>query len=639
MLYLEYNKSKKNKKTEGITFTTSTTYNQEYLLLVLSKPQVLYPNINAFPTSNYQTKKGGADLTFISDKNYETKKFCFLYGEKYYNFETEILKADILIFTPANNNEDDSLNQISIRQEKEILEMFDTLELTKAGNQVDFSTVKANFGYRQIKDLPLAYQEVRIWEGTIKKQKDLEKCSLVFTGYIDSMAISGRHHKKEEQTLELTLLTPMALTTKRTVTATGIHNLYDFLNIVLEPLINDGFILKSLQVENVVIKANYFVETIETVMNDLSNKINVYWYVNEKKEIYVIEINKLLNGKVKYFFDEKNKVEGLFELKPTIEANNYFNVINVKNARLYTKGYSGDFLDVVNADPILPIEDRSANNTYTYKTDENVAFANPIDISVANLEKLCEEYGTTELTVLQFETTKETEPWNLAVTYIKGSNQLVLPNGMSLNQNENDAYIILQKDSFFKSLITGFTLKSNTENKKSVEFKSVCAESMLKYQLVRMRNSIETTKNKEFVSESGIIETTIDANEKWFTKSELINYCNSLMVSSSNQTTTIECSFDEDYNLEIGDLLEFNMPNYLVVGRYIITEIKTLFEGTKKEVCIKAQNSNLTYTYIDYFRNKMVEESDSKYNDLEFVEYISEGIVEKFGVYVGEETA
>lgn len=619
MVYVEYNTSKRQEISYGIDVVESLSHDG-YTYLPFAPLTTVQPNINLYPVSDLTTENNEYNylLRFVANKSYPYGNYYFEYDNKYYLFTTQIRKGTKIYFSieedlPEGETEWQEvpfLTAESYYQSKEILPVYDTLELNKSGNELTFSNVKADFGIRTMEQLPMAFQEIRIWQGELKGNDDLSECELKYTGFLDKAELTQKHTDEDECDIELTLLSPMNLTTKRYVSVSGTYKTDELFNLIFEPLINDGFNLEKINMDSRTISVNYYLETIETIMNDLSNKLNIFWSIDSQKNIHINDIIKLL-GKEPKIIITSEKTEGLYEMKPIIENNGYFNTINVKNARIYTSGTNQQILEVMKL-----------------ISGETQTFVNPIDFGSNGASRVCLNNNTTNCTILSI--TDENGQILYEITYDVDNKDIVLPSGVVYNDGDTEnATLILERDSFFKNLITGMQWKGTTQNIRTIE-----SDTMLKYQLFRVTNSNEIYKCSQFLTDSGIIEKTIDVNESWFTYTELVEYCSNLITSNANNTAKVELSFDKDYDFEIGDKIRINRPAFFINGDFVITEINETQSHYDSYNCqIVAQNNKLQANYIDIFRKSISEENEAKYDSINVIEYASDEIIENYGVY------
>lgn len=614
MIRLEYNLKKDREIRESINYKVNTSLPTGYTFLQLQKESASQPLINAYPSSLKYPISQNNNFKFIANKTYSQKKFYFNYNNQFILFETDIRINDSIEFDGSN------LIKGHIIQNRKFLRVFDEFVLKKSSQNVEFSEIDVDF-YNSVKEeLPYKMQEVRIFEGDFKDEEDIVNGNLLFVGYVDDYVLTSETNFRKDATLKLSLLSPLALATKRYMSISGNYNTIELINLLFEPLINDGFTIKEINIVDKQMSVNYFINTIEEIANDLSNKLNFFWYIDEYKQIYLIDITSLFSQMPVISFNNDSKIKGLYSITPKIENNNYFNTINIKNARVYCVGVSRStsMNYPTNYFPIL--------NNLTLNTDDDITFNSPIDMSITGLETLCSEQQTGNPSLIVLALTGSNVNYNIG--YYQGQGTLELPNGVVFDDEDTDgATIILKRDSMFKSLITGFTWKGG-----KVSLTEIWSDCMLKYQVFRMTDSIEIEKCKGIISDSGIVESTVDVNEKWFTKRELIDYCRNLISSNNNQISELEMCFDEDYGFKVGDLINVNMPRFFTKSTFIITSIQETINSFKKDFVIEMANSNITENYIDLFRSSKTQEDDEKYDILNIIEYSNEEIIESYEV-------
>ena len=614
MIRLEYNLKKDREIRESINYKVNTSLPTGYIFLQLQKESASQPLINTYPSSLKYPISQNNNFKFIANKTYSQKKFYFNYNNQFILFETDIRINDSIEFDGSN------LIKGHIIQKRKFLRVFDEFVLKKSSQNVEFSEINVDF-YNSVKEeLPYKMQEVRIFEGDFKDEEDIVNGNLLFVGYVDDYELTSETNFRKDATLKLSLLSPLALATKRYMSISGNYNTIELINLLFEPLINDGFTIKETNIVDKQISVNYFINTIEEIANDLSNKLNFFWYIDEYKQIYLIDITSLFSQMPVISFNNDSKIKGLYSITPKIENNNYFNTINIKNARVYCVGVSRStsMNYPTNYFPIL--------NNLTLNTDDDITFNSPVDMSITGLETLCSEQQTGNPSLIVLSLTGSNVNYNIG--YYQGQGTLELPNGVVFDDEDTDgATIILKRDSMFKNLITGFTWKGG-----KVSLTEIWSDCMLKYQVFRMTDSIEIEKCKGIISDSGIVESTVDVNEKWFTKRELIDYCRNLISSNNNQISELEMCFDEDYGFKVGDLINVNMPRFFTKSTFIITSIQETIDSFKKDFVIEMANSNITENYINLFRSSKTQEDDEKYDILNIVEYSNEEIVERYEV-------
>ena len=169
----------------------------------------------------------------------------------------------------------------------------------------------------------LIYQEAQI------KKDD----KVIYTGYVNSFTLpSMKQSDNEFRELEINLLSPMQLATNKIVTIIGTYSLKDIIERALSPLVLDGFEIVELNVRDGQKTVNFLMQTTEFVMNSLSNTESLWWFIDENKKIYINSIDYQFGMLPKMTLTHDEKVSGLLSITPSVEAVNYANVINVKNA-------------------------------------------------------------------------------------------------------------------------------------------------------------------------------------------------------------------------------------------------------------------------------------------------------------------
>ena len=165
------------------------------------------------------------------------------------------------------------------------LQVLDGYSMTKSSQDVTFNSISCDFtGYTQ-EDLPDKYQEVKL----------VEDGNVLFFGYVDEYSFKEMREVDIETEIEITLLSPIKLATLRTVILSGTYQLLDLIPEVLQPLIDDGYEIKELDISNRTITINYPLNTVVYCMNNLSNKFSFWWFIDELKGIHVKDISLMLS--------------------------------------------------------------------------------------------------------------------------------------------------------------------------------------------------------------------------------------------------------------------------------------------------------------------------------------------------------
>lgn len=482
-------------------------------------------------------------------------------------------------------------------------------ELNTSSRQVTFSDVVIDFTGYKMEDLPINFQEVHIW-------KDNE---VIYTGYINCFELPKMKNQKQFIELSLNLLSPMQMTTNKIVTVIGTYQLKDIINKVFEPMIRDGFTIKEMNVRDGQKTVSFLLQTIEYTMNALSNSENLWWFINEKKEIYVNSLDYQFGLNPVMEITHDKKIEGLLSVIPSVEAVNYANVINVKNARVYfdSSFYSYD-----------PAENKKPLTLATkLKNGDTIDFAYPIDISEETvrrkIKKDSRSYGSGNYNALSIITNLYT-----AEIYVDRSigssnyDKYVISDNIGFDDEDGKTFI-LRRDSFYSNLITGFTYKGEEDLTLSV----VLSLTALEYRRMKLIDSQEIDKNKDKISTSGIIEKTVDMNGRWFFDDELIDEVRSMMSINSNQTNIVKLELDKNYNLQVGNIIKINLPNFFTKGDFIITDISYSKSDVENWI-ITLRSSDVLENYIDLFREKQSQETDEQNYSIMLAEYIEEKVNE-----------
>lgn len=490
-----------------------------------------------------------------------------------------------------------------------------------SNNEVTFNDITIDFTNRTLVDIPYKYQEIKIRRA--ENENDILNGEIVFTGYLDDIKLSDMKLHKEYREITLTLLSPLKMATKRNVSLIGTYRIKTAITRIIQPLIDDGFVLKELNVNDGQITVNYALETVENCMNNIGFKRNIFWYINEKKEIFINSIDYLFGlTPVKKISDE-TEGKGLLKIQPKISNIDYANVINFKNVRLiYAQRNSS--VDGTEKDgyPIMAIEK-------IIKKGDTIEFDNPIIIDEATLRERQEEkleennYDKYYAFLLKV---RGSNAWydDYEVALEDGKYKISTEIGFSNDEGE-EKKIVLQRDSFFTNLITGF--KWNGEQATIAE---IISNTALRYTTMRFMYSAEINKLKGIISESGQIEKTVDFNEKWTSLEQLINYARSLMTQNSNIINQVELQYDKNPNLKIGDIVEIDEPYFCIQGKFAVKDINyTFINELDQDWKITLKSTDLISTYIDMFRPMEKEENKKSIDTVVLSEFIEESIKER----------
>ena len=496
-----------------------------------------------------------------------------------------------------------------------------------SNNEVTFNDIIIDFTGCTIADIPYKYQEIKIMQAD--NEENILKGEVLFTGYLDEINLSEMKMKKEFREMTLTLLSPLKMATKRNVSLIGTYKLKEAISRVIQPLIDDGFELKEINIPDGQIATNYVLETVENCMNDIGFKRNIFWHINEKKEIFINSIDYLFGLPVKKVIDENKEEKGLLKLQPEICNIDYANVINFKNVRLIYSQENNNFVkesttigypimqigklikkgDIITFDNPIIIDENYLRQ-YIEDNQDNFSYYYNFWLQVELKNETIKEYA------IQINTYKESEEYN---NYIKKGS-------ITFNDDSGEeGEIVLQRDSFFSNLITGF--KWNFDDTGTII--RLASDTALRYTTMRFMYSAEINKLKGVISNSGQIEKTVDYNEKWTTLSQLISYARSLMTQNSNTVNQVTLEYDINPNLNVGDIVEIIAPNFYIKGKFAVKDISyTYYNEIDQNWQITLKSTDLISTYIDMFRPVEKEENTNNINTVILSEFVEEKVNE-----------
>ena len=476
------------------------------------------------------------------------------------------------------------------------------ISINKSSREVTFSNITIDFTGSTMSDLPLKLQEIQIID-----DNDI----VIFYGYIDSYELPEFDKKYVVLKLELTLLSPLAMLSRKTVTINGIYSLEDALDIILAPLIAEGFTIKELNISNKTINFNFISQTIEYILNYLSNTESIWYHISENKEITINLISYQFSKSAVLNITETNysDIENIKSIKPSITSVDYGNVINAKNIMVYSTSRT-DFETTTALNPAF-------NTPQTLKKGDVLNLNYKIDISEDSCSRcailndikaiwLYGEYsGTGSLGKIEYDISTQT----YSISNIKFD-------------NEDDTVIadwILIRDSFYKNLITGIKWNGSSD----VIIYDCESDTTLIPSTIKFVNSQEIDINKGKINTSGIIEKVIDLNDRWFTRNELIDYIKSILSINTNQTDEVILKFKGETltDYKIGDKIIFDLESKFTLGEFIIIDSTfTQNNSITKELELTLRNSNILENFIDFFRISEKQENVDQVN----IEYIAE---------------
>ncbi len=507
-----------------------------------------------------------------------------------------------------------------------LFRMINNFQFKFSNNEVSFQDITIDFTGMSILDIPFKYQELKIYQ----YDDQMKNGKVIFSGFADNINLSEMKNVDEPRELTITMLSPLKLSTVRNVSLIGTFQKEEAIRRILQPLLDDGFFLKELDIPEGQITCNFLIQTVEFCMNQIASKLGLFWTINEKKEIMVVSIENLFNRQPIKIIGDNIRENNLLKLAPSISNVDYANVINIKKARMYyeTNSYiEGGTGNVVNTTmyPIMKLPK-------ILKVGEEVQFENPIVIDKELLKNI----------VLQQERYWENPIYDNLKMVIGNSIfeiGIYYQNGEFGNRDtDNFSYsdsngereeLVLIRDSFFSNLITGFRW-NGTDN---AIVQQIQSHTALRYNNVRVLNSNEINEMKEIISDTGIVEKTIDYNEKWATESELIEYARSLMTKNTNVINQVILEYEDNPNLKVGDIVRIDAKSFYILGDFVVKEITySYINEYDQNWKITLKNADMLSTFIDLFRPVTQQEQVTSNETSMIAEYVEDVIYEKHDV-------
>ena len=494
------------------------------------------------------------------------------------------------------------------------------ISYTKASNQVSFSDISCDFTGKTKDELPEKYQELKIYDNVADK--------VLYFGYLDSFDLGEMREVDVDSTIDISIISPMSLTTLRTVTVIGTYEIKELINNIFTPLIEDGFEIADINVTSRQITVNYLAETIEYCMSDLSNSYNLWWFIDEDKKIYIKEISLIFSGEPALVYDEESMIAGLQYLKPTISSGGYANVVNFKNVRLYQYSRLKIENGVITEENNKLIDGQISSLT----NGETLTFNFPVDITKANIVKSAQSNNIGSLEYYGIYCKGKFSNNNTFEFYVKydyNSDSLVFSDNLDFDGDgvSSNKEFLLIRDSFFSNLITGIKYNGNNTINSIEELKS---DSCLIYTVVKIYNDRAISQKKGIISNTGIVEATIDMNEQWKTVQEIQNIGISYIDKNSIELDgTIEAVSDVDV-FKVGDIVKISKMFFDSV--YVITSVKVSYQDGEYSYTATLNNTNMSESYIDLFRSQPSQQNTDKITQTFITHYYEEEIKEIYEV-------
>jgi len=472
------------------------------------------------------------------------------------------------------------------------------INISLSSREITFSDLVLDFAGKTIDDLPYYLQEVELVDNEDNK---------LYTGYIDTYTLPQiKQQNQIEMELSITLLSPRKMTTKRVTSINKTDKLKNIIREIFSVLLPDGYFFKEINVPNKTITIRRLSRTVEELIEEICNKNSLYWNIDIDKGITVCSIEYMFSKspiKQINITNYKDEIQGLMTINPQINGVDYANIINAKNVRVFNT------FSYYSSTPIA-----------TVKSGDIYYFDNPIIVGIDTAKRILKDPDyTASFPHLELEYTNAGSSKNAdIISQLNpiGSSDYIQYTNIGKKDDENKDWT-LQYDSFFTNMVVG--IKNNTQNTQQINLLYTMSE--LRYANMKLFNWQQIEEMKDNVTPSGQIEKIIDLNEQWFTTEELIDFIDNQFVNNDKNTDEIKIIYDENNDIEVGDRIVFYLPQYLVIGNFVVTDINKTKSGNNPFIYeITLRNTGLLDNYIDFFRSPEQEEQEDKTQ----VEYIVE---------------
>lgn len=319
---------------------------------------------------------------------------------------------------------------------------------------------------------------------------------------------------------------------------------------------------------------------------------------------------------------------GLEYIKPITTSDNYANVVNFKNLRTYQYSLFSVQNGVIE-DKTMPLVSERIRNV---EKGGEIIFNHPIDIKKENIIK-CGDLWTSGIYDNRYALNM-----NVIFTDNTGTNVYIYvdPNGQyhrssNLSEdNENiDAEFVAIKDAFFSNLVTGIRYNGDKKISDVAWLQSVTA---LVWNTNKFYNDKAINEKKGKISNTGIVETTVDMQGSWKTTPEIKEIAKTYLNRNSlNYANEIEMKLDVNV-LKIGDTIYIN--KFGIDGKYIVTDIQETCQNRECEYIVKMQVANIIGNYIDVFRQEASQQEESKNYRMYVTHYSNDEIMQTTEVII-----
>jgi len=455
---------------------------------------------------------------------------------------------------------------------------------------------------------------------------DLAFNNVLYTGYLEGLTLPSYRTGNEIVRLNLTCYNPMIIASKRTISLLkSFESLSDVVEDILQPLVDEGFFIQSNNLPDTTISIKASMETVESLMNKLSNQYNFTWFIDENQEIYIETVESLELKEADISIDDTYLTTlddsiGV-NFTPTISTTDYANVINLKNQKILTQY---QYLDEAPYDSetnviMLPyafsISPTSAAKSLQEGAFEVVAF------SGAFVTILLDYGATADLMSVDYDTTTKLVTYSAAVG-IDGQDELAA--GIK---------VLLILDGYNSTNVIGFKTRAVEADV------SVFATTALLPKTTKFVNAQEVIDSIDVISPTGKVERTIDLKGKYFTASEMVEYAKNQINRTKIQTEIVEFEVKgvnstalDTFIANFKPLNKINLDftDYLVSGDFIVTDIRQdIAIGNMMTYVIKMRNSNYIQSYLDAFRVETGEIEDDEITDGTYSVYIRDEDMEE----------
>lgn len=473
--------------------------------------------------------------------------------------------------------------------------------ISDSSRETSFSEIEIDFRGKTDADIPVQFQEIKIYRDSTH----------IATGYVDTIDFPNFEFEDQPLKLSISLLSPHTFASKRTITLIiDTEPLNTAIVDVLQPLIVDGFTIEENTLTTKNVSEIFRAETIEKVLNYLGNKFYFIWYIDKNKKIYLKDIDTLV-GQVPVLNITDTNRYNLKSIKPTKTVVDYANKLVVKNAILI----GGQ--DLIPVGTVLT-KGTTYNFKYPISISENVAFRIPPFSELVDYNYsfwIITNVGTYEIQI------------NLDLKTIVYDAQI----GFLGEDDNTTKKILLQRDPLDITKITGFQWNAASETVSNLAGVGAISNTSLFPIVFTFLDPHQINLIKDKTLTSGIVEKTVDANAKYFTYNELVDYVGNLFSQNNAETNEVSCTFKGRINdtnflntldkLEITKVFSVNLPQFLITGSFIITDREMTTSQETIEVRINARNYNLNENFNDIYRLPIEQLSTDSLSNTAFVIY------------------